>query len=80
MLTASDCLLLAALILWGISLALAPRRIRFGPLLVTAPLVGLTIVGAISSLSSVDPALSIYHTGRLILLGLLYLYIRRYPK
>ncbi|MGB8646356.1 MAG: O-antigen ligase family protein [Anaerolineae bacterium] len=75
LLTASDCLLLAALILWGISLALAPRRIRFGPLLVTAPLAGLTIVGAISSISSVDPALSIYHTGRLILLDLLYLYI-----
>lgn len=75
LLFAGDAMMVAALLFWGTSLALAPRRLRVGPRLIGVPLVGLTLAGAMSSLASADVALSLYHTLRLVLLGMLYLYV-----
>jgi hypothetical protein len=71
----SDAFLLATLVLWGASLALQPRRLTFGPLPLALSIAGVTMISAISTISSVDPFLSLYHTLRLILLGILYLFI-----
>jgi hypothetical protein len=74
LLFAPDRLLLAALALWGLSLALQPRRISLGPLFVTLPLTGLTLAGLASVPNSVDPGLSAYHGARLLALGAFYLF------
>jgi O-antigen ligase len=75
MLYASDFALLALLVCWGAALLLERRAPRRGPLLVTAPLIGLTLVGLATAPFSVDPALSLYHVARLVALFGLYLYV-----
>ncbi len=75
LLFSGDIFLLLTLACWGTGLALAPRRIRPGPLFITIPLLGLTAIGGISAMTSIDPALSVYHTIRLLLLALLYLFV-----
>jgi len=75
LLFASDVSLLATLALWGLDLALAPRRPTFKPLFLTLPIAGVTGMGAVSVVFSVDPILSLYHAIRLILLFGLYLYV-----
>jgi O-antigen ligase len=71
----SDVGLLLTLGFWLISLALAPRRVRPGPFFLAAPIAGFTLVGLLSIFVSVDPALSVYHGLRLVLLAGLYLYL-----
>jgi len=75
LLFASDIFLIAMLICWGISRALAPRRLRWGTPLIALPLAGITAIGIVSAIFSMDVALSFYHVVRLLLLGALYLFI-----
>ena len=70
-----DLLLALLLVLWGLDLALRPRRILPGPWLLTLPLLGLTGMGYISILASNAPLLSFYHAVRLTLLAGLYFYL-----
>jgi O-antigen ligase len=75
LLFASDIFLIATLSLWLLSLALEPRPITRGPLFLSGPIFGLTVMGWVSIPFSVDPSLSAYHALRLIALGGLYLYL-----
>ncbi len=72
---ASDIFLVLTLLFWVISLLLQPRRLTAGPLFLSLPIAGLTVISLISVFFSVDPPLSIYHTLRLALLAGLYLYL-----
>lgn len=72
---ASDIFLLATLAFWIVELVLAPRRVKPGPLFLAIPIAGITMLAIVSVLSSVDPTVSVYQAGRLILLAGLYLYI-----
>ncbi len=75
LLYASDVFLLLLLLFWFASLAARPRPLAKGPFLITAPLLGLTLMGAVSIIVSVDPQLSVYHSVRLALLAALYFYV-----
>jgi O-antigen ligase len=75
LLYASDLALLGLLALWAARLLLERRLPRRGPFIITAPLVGLSFAGLASVLTSVDPALSLYHCLRLAALFGLYLYV-----
>jgi O-antigen ligase len=73
---ASDVGLIAVLMFWVLSLAIQPRRIHVQPIGLTVSLAGLTIAAGLSSLSSTDWILSLYHTTRLFLLFGLYLFVQ----
>jgi O-antigen ligase len=75
LLFAADILMIATLLFWLASLALRPRRIVTGPMVISLPLAGLTLAGMASIPLSVDPALSAYQALRLVLLGGFYLYV-----
>ena len=75
LLFASDIALLMTLVLWLISLALAPRAVRFGPRHIWIPLVGLMLAGGISTVASYDARLSAYHAIRLLALFWFYAFI-----
>lgn len=75
LLYASDITLLAALLLWALSLLIRPYPIKFGPVFIRLPLAGIFIFSFISTFTSLDAPLSIYHLIRLIMLGGFYLYI-----
>jgi O-antigen ligase len=70
-----DMLLLLTLLFWSISLLIRRRRVVFGPAVLGLPLAGLTLIGLLSVFESVDPALSLYHWGRFLMLNGFYLYI-----
>lgn len=70
-----DIALLVALVAWGFSKRVNPKPLRLGPAFIWIPLAGLTGFALISIPSSVDPALSLYHSVRLFLLFLFYLFI-----
>jgi hypothetical protein len=72
---AADAFEIATLLLWLISLAVEPRPVRFQPRFLTATLAGLTLVAALSTIPSVDRALSAYQAVRLLLLFGIYLYV-----
>ena len=71
----ADPFLLAALVFWVASLAFQPRRISLQPYGFTFSLAGLTLVSILSTISSVDPLLSLYQSIRLLLLFGLFLFI-----
>lgn len=71
----SDVFLLLALLLWVGSLAVNPKRITFGPLVLSIPLGGLILASIVSALFSINPVISAYHVLRLIALSGLYLYV-----
>lgn len=75
LLFASDLFVLALLGLWAVSLMVEPRRPSRGPLFLLVPMLGLIGTGIVSAIFSVDPALSLYHSLRLVLLAGLYLYV-----
>lgn len=75
LLFASDIFLVATLLFWGISLALARRRPVTGPFFLWWPIVGLLVTAVFSVAVSVDRPLSLYHLVRLVFLAGLYLYI-----
>ena len=70
-----DITLLVMLVVWGFARRFNPKPFRLGPSLVWIPLAGLTASSLISVASSADSALSLYHTVRLCLLFLFYLFI-----
>jgi putative inorganic carbon (HCO3(-)) transporter len=71
----SDIFVLLALMLWGASLGLKPRRLTLGPLFLSIPLAGLLLVSLVSIFSSIDPLLSAYHFVRLLAAAGLYLLV-----
>ena len=75
LLFASDVAMLATLLLWGIYLSIGRSRIQLGPKYFWLPLLGLTLAGWISAISSVDPPITVYHSIRLVILFLFYLYV-----
>lgn len=75
LLYASDIALIATLVLWLLALLVKPQPVQVGPVFIGVPLVGLLLTGLVSTFTSVDVPLSIYHFIRLILLGGFYLYI-----
>lgn len=72
---ASDLMMLATLILWAFHLALNTGRFTLGSFFLTIPLAGITLVGLLSVLFSIDIGLSFYHLIRLILLFGFYLFV-----
>lgn len=72
---ASELFMLFTLFFWISKLFLETRPLKFGPLFLSLPLAGLVGMGLVSSIFSIDPLLSIYHTIRLTLLAGLYLYL-----
>jgi O-antigen ligase len=74
-LVAAELPLLVTLALWLASLGLRPRRISLHPHALSYPLAALVGVATLSFLSSADPALSLYHAGKMLLLFGLYLYL-----
>lgn len=75
LLFAPDLFLLVTIACWLIISGIEHRRVNLGTPLVAIPLAGLTTVAIITSFFSIDPALSFYHSARIVLLGALYLYV-----
>lgn len=75
LLFAGDLTLLLTMITWLASCFQEGRRLRLGPWFLSLPLAIVTFMGLASTATSVDPALSLYHTMRLILLAGLYVYV-----
>ena len=75
LLYSADVAVLLMLALWSSSLALRPRRVTLGPRHIWIPLAGLTLAGWISSISSYDPHLSLYHALRLLVLFWFYVFV-----
>jgi putative inorganic carbon (hco3(-)) transporter len=71
----ADLPLLLAMLLWLISLLVRPTRINLQPHAITFSLAGLLLISALSSISSVDPVVSRYHSIQLLLLFGFYLYL-----
>jgi hypothetical protein len=71
----SDLALLLTLVSWLASLAFERRRLIWGPGFLSLPIGGLIGIGLLSSLFSVDPLLSFYHTIRFALLAGIALYV-----
>ncbi len=69
----SDLTLLVALLAWLAARRLRPRPRRRGPGFLTLPLAGLVVIAWLSLPFAFDPALSFYHSLRLVLLFGLYL-------
>lgn len=69
-----DVFLVALLLFWSGSLVLRRRRPSGGPFFIWWPLLGLTVLSVVSAITAVDPLLSAYHAGHLLLLMGLYLY------
>jgi O-antigen ligase len=70
-----DILVILNLLFWGISLALRPRRISGGPMILAIPLAGLMLASLVSAVFSVNRLLSFYHYVRLLMLTGFYLYL-----
>ncbi|HEX9074467.1 MAG TPA: O-antigen ligase family protein, partial [Anaerolineae bacterium] len=75
LLFASDIFLLATLALWIVDRVLSPRRLKTGPPFLAIPIASITVFAIVSTLSSVDPTISVYQAARLVLLAGLYLYV-----
>ncbi len=68
----SDVALLMSLIAWGLARRVANRPRSSGPLFLTLPLAGVLVTTGLSVPFSIDPALSFYHSVRLLTLAGLY--------
>lgn len=75
LLFAPDIAMLGTLALWGLTFLLQPRKLHWGRAHVWVPLLGLTLAGWVSLMSSWDPPLSFYHAVRLSLLFLFFLFV-----
>ncbi len=76
LLTAGDAAVLATLALWVLSLVGDPRRVDLGPRFITWPLLGLVVVAWVSTITSIDPTISIENAVDLVFLAGLTLYVR----
>lgn len=72
---ASDIALVLALATWLLHLYVHPRKIVTGPTLLTIALAAVTSAALVTSAASNDPTLSFYHSIRLIILFVFYLYV-----
>ena len=68
----SDFTLLLSLAAWGLARWMLPRAWEWGPVFLTLPLGGVLIAAWLSVPFSVNPALSLYLSVRLLVLGGLY--------
>ncbi len=75
LLFAPDIAMLGTLAFWGLSLLITQRRIRLGPAYLWLPLAGVSLAGLLSLATSVDRALTLYHSIRLCALFLFFLYV-----
>ncbi len=75
LLFAPDVTMLATFIFWGMSSLGHPRPVRLGPPSVWLPLAGLSLAGLVSTVTSVDETLTLYHAVRLAGLFLFFLYV-----
>lgn len=75
LLYAADAVILLMLALWLISLLLQARKPTLGPRHIWIPLAGLTLAGWVSTFTSYDAWLSVYHAIRLVALFWFYVYI-----
>ncbi len=75
LLFAPDIAMLALLAFWGLSLVAGRQGIRLGPAYLWLPLAGTIVAGLLSSITSVDRALTFYHVARLTGLFFFFLYI-----
>lgn len=75
LLFASDIVLFFTVLPWLLRLRLAGVKTSFSPRFFSLSLLALTLVAALSSFFSVDPALSVYHTLRLFLLYGFFLFV-----
>jgi O-antigen ligase len=80
LLYASDIALLLTVLPWLLGLLLRHRKPDLAPFFVTLPLAALTLLGGVSSFSSVDSALSAYLFVRLLVLFCFYLYVTNNVK
>jgi O-antigen ligase len=71
----SDICMLLVFIFWGISLLVDTRPVKFGPLFIWMPLLGVIVAALFSTLSSLDSRLTLYHVLRLSGLFLFYFFI-----
>ena len=71
----SDIAVLALLAFWGLSLLFVWRPVRLGPNFMWFTQAGLILISLLTSFTSLDVGLSLYHTLRLACLFLFYLYI-----
>jgi len=71
----SDIAMIVMLIFWIFSLLFDRRTIWLGPKFIWVPLLGLCCTSLITSFTSLDVSLSLYHTLRLTFLFWFYLYI-----
>ena len=71
----SDIAMIVLLAFWGLSWILVIHPVWLGPKFLWFPLAGIVTVSLITSFTSLDIVLSLYHTFRLIVLFLFYLYI-----
>lgn len=58
---------------FALHLGLHHRRVDWGPVVLSLPLAGLMVTAAVSVVFSVEPVISLYHLGRLLLLAGMYL-------
>jgi O-antigen ligase len=70
----SDIFLIAALVFWGCELVLGRRRPKAGPWFLWLPVAGLAGLVLLGSAFSVEPAVTVYHGLRLVLLAGLFFY------
>jgi len=75
LLFASDISLLLLMGSWAAERFLQRRSLETGPAFLTLPLAGLTLAALLTSVTSIDPGLSLYHSLRLLLLFAFYLYV-----
>lgn len=71
----SDIALVVTLLLWIGSLGMLPRRISTGPKWLSLSLLGLTLSSLVSVLVSVDPLISAFQFGRMLVLDGIYLFL-----
>lgn len=71
----SDIAIFVTLVFWGCSLIVEPRKVDVGNRLVFVLLTGLTMAAWASTLWSVDPIASRYHSVRFVVLLVFYLFI-----
>ncbi|MGH2468068.1 MAG: O-antigen ligase family protein, partial [Candidatus Limnocylindrales bacterium] len=71
----SDAALLLTLGLWLVSFIGRPQRVRLGPRFLAWSAAGLLAVAWLGVPASIDPGLSAYQAGRLLILALLGLYV-----
>lgn len=75
LLYASDVALLLTVLPWLLQLWLQHHMPELAPRFITLSLACLTLIAGLTSITSIDPALSIYHFVRLVVLFGFYLYV-----